>query len=257
MSLREAIAALAARRPLLVVTDFDGTLAPIVDDPSEAQAETAALVALTRLATLPATSVAILSGRPLPDLQRLVGSLPGVILIGEHGSDWGEGEPELDSMLIERLILSLGEIAAAAPGTLVEPKRWSVAFHYRKADDDVAERAVERVLDGPAQIPGVRVSRGKKVVELHVTERTKGDALTDLRRRMAAAGVLFIGDDVTDETAFATLEPGDVGVKVGPPDETLAEHRVAGTGDVAEILDMLFEATGGAAYDPDTERGAI
>ncbi len=90
-----------------------------------------------------------------------------------------------------------------------------------------------------AQVDGAHVTRGKQVVEAAVTQTSKGRAIALLR----AAGdveraVLYLGDDVTDETVFTTLRPGDVGIKVGDG-ETAAAHRVADPHAVRSLLQSL------------------
>ena len=84
----------------------------------------------------------------------------------------------------------------------------------------------------------MHVTHGKQVVELAVVETSKGIALQRLRAMLAADAVLYVGDDVTDETAFAVLGPTDVGVKVGPG-ETLATYRIDGPEDVRSLLQLL------------------
>ena len=81
---------------------------------------------------------------------------------------------------------------------------------------------------------------GKRVVELTVTPETKGTALAGLRQRMGATAVVFIGDDLTDETAFEVLGLPDIGVKVGPG-RTVALHRVGTVEGVAVLLQRLLE----------------
>ena len=83
----------------------------------------------------------------------------------------------------------------------------------------VAERVLDAVRTGPAQLPGVESTAGKAVLEMAVVQVSKGAAIDTLRARLGADAVLFVGDDVTDETAFARLRPGDVGVKVGEGDD--------------------------------------
>ena len=87
--------------------------------------------------------------------------------------------------------------------------------------------------------PGVHLRPGSKVVELSVLGANKGEALASLRQGASADAAVFIGDDVTDEDAFAVLlGPADLAVKVGPG-PTRAPHRVADTGEVAEVLAVL------------------
>ena len=115
-----------------------------------------------------------------------------------------------------------------------------MAFHYRNADQDEAQKVVERILEGPATLPGVEIKHGKKWFELTVVSTNKGTAVEQLRRQVAAEAVLFIGDDVTDEDAFATLTGPDLGIKVGEGD-TLAPYRLTDTEDTARNLAMLCE----------------
>jgi len=91
---------------------------------------------------------------------------------------------------------------------------------------------------GPAAAPGIVVTPGKAVLDLAVTDMSKGLALDRMR---GDAAVFFAGDDVTDETVFARLRPGDVGVKVGEGD-TAAAHRVADPAALADLLGELLTA---------------
>lgn len=243
-SLDERLQHLAGASVLLVASDYDGTLSPIVDDPAMAAPHRAAMVAVRRLAELPRTHVAIISGRALSDLASLTGAPDSVRLVGSHGSefdpDFASRLPAATLDLRERVLRSLNEIAASAPGLSVEAKPASVAFHFRNAETPDAERALRAVESGPATWEGVRVKHGKMVIELAVIATDKGGALATMRHRVGATAVLFLGDDVTDEDAFATLTGPDVGVKVGEGD-TAAAYRVGTTEDVARQLARLCE----------------
>lgn len=234
-----------ARAPvLLVASDFDGTIAPIVADPALAEANRESLVALKALSQMPQTHVAIISGRALADLAERATEAEEIHLVGSHGSEFEAGftTPLTDAgrALLVRIQAEVGEIARRTPGTRVEMKPAALAFHYRNAADEAARAAVEAVLNGPAQHAGVHVRGGKKVVELSVVVTDKGLALRRLRQRLGASAVLFVGDDVTDEDAFKTLAGPDVGIKVGPG-ETTARHRVDGTIAVAQLLALVSE----------------
>src|SRR6185503_19105205 len=99
------------------------------------------------------------------------------------------------------------------------------------------------VSTGPALLDGVFTRHGKKVVELSVVPTNKGDALEKLRGRVGASAVMFLGDDITDEDAFATLAGPDVGIKVGPG-PTRAQYRVADSNEVSRVLARLCELRG-------------
>ena len=242
-TLRERLIDVATTPSLLVACDYDGTMAPIVSDPTLAWPQRETISALRGLAEIADTHVAVISGRSLRDLGRLAG-LPGKVhLVGSHGSeldpDFAERLAPEQRDLLERLARELGAIAERASGLCLEPKPAGVAFHYRNAAEGDGLAAVEAVLAGPAAIEGVHVRHGKKVVELSLFSTHKGDALEDLRRRVGATAVVFFGDDVTDEDAFAALKGPDVGVKVGPG-ETCAAYRVDHPSDVARLLAFLL-----------------
>ncbi len=234
-----------ARTPvLLVASDFDGTIAPIVRDPASAEADRESIVALRMLAELPQTHVAIVSGRALADLASRALDAGDVHLVGSHGSEFETGfvmplPPEAQETL-ERLEAELDRIASWDMGFQVEKKPAAVAFHYRNAAESTAARAVEAVLAGPGRWSGIHVRHGKKVIELSVVQTHKGLALEKLRQRLGATAVLFLGDDVTDEDAFAALCGPDVGIKVGPG-ESQARHRVDSTVEVAHVLAHVAE----------------
>ena len=235
---------LAQTPVLLVASDFDGTLAPIVADPAAAEASRETIVALKALARMPQTHVAIISGRALSDLASRTVEVNDAHLVGSHGSEFEAGFaaplPVEVRQLLERLKTVLGPLAAETPGVQLEEKPASLAFHYRQAEEGVARAVVGAILSGPATWPGVHVRHGKKVIELSVVETNKGAALHRIRQRLGVTAVLFLGDDVTDEDAFDTLAGPDVGIKVGPG-ESRARLRAADPLAVARILARVAE----------------
>jgi len=240
---------------LLVACDYDGTLSPIVSDPMQAFPHRETVVALRNLAALDRTHVAVISGRSLRDLAQLSGLPDTVRLVGSHGSEF---DPDFAAKLSDeqialraRILAELQELAAEADGLHVEEKPASIAFHYRDASEAAARRALERIESGPAAVAEVHTKHGKKVVELLVLPTDKGHALSSVRHRTGATAVAFLGDDRTDEDAFATLTGPDIGIKVGEGD-SLAAYRVADTAQVARVLATLVELredwlSGGAA----------
>ena len=234
-----------ARIPVLLVgCDYDGTLAPIVENPDLAHPNLESVAALRHLASLPDTHVAVISGRSLRDLAAL-SRLPAEIhLVGSHGSEFDAGfTRDLSDEQLELLHViadALDSAATAGPGFSVEAKPASIAFHYRRADPATAAPVVDRILDGVARTPGVEVKLGKMVVELAVIDTDKGTAIEQLRRQTAADAVIFVGDDITDEDAFAVLHGADLGIKVGPGD-TRAQVRIDDTDEVANQLELLCE----------------
>jgi trehalose-phosphatase len=234
-----------ARVPtLLVACDFDGTLAPIVENPMEAAPLPEAVTAIEGLAALPNTAVALISGRARRDLAVLTGLSTGVHLVGSHGSEFAAGF--VDELTEERQKLlgdverELETLVGDQPGVRLEVKPASIAVHVRTATRDVAQRVAEAVRGGPATWPEVVVTNGKEVIELSVITTHKGTALDTLRAQLSADAVVFVGDDVTDENAFAHLDASDVGVKVGSGD-TRARYRVDTEEAAAGLLALLLE----------------
>ncbi|MEQ9332424.1 trehalose-phosphatase [Thalassobaculum sp.] len=248
-----------AHGPLLVALDFDGTLAPIVDRPDGARLEDPMHGHLSDLVELVVT--AVVSGRDLEDLRLRVPT-SGLILVGSHGveiaypGDGVERAPGLaeSDAALGPLIRRLRHATAELPGVLVEPKRHSVAVHWRLAGPVEAVSA-ERVVDSLAgEFPAFVVGRGKMVAEFRpAIDRDKGSAIGLLRGHATVDGVppavLYLGDDVTDEDAFRALDPDrDTGILVAaPPRPSAAGWCLPDTRAVAGFLQSLIEARHAAA----------
>ncbi|MFD4368933.1 trehalose-phosphatase [Rhodococcus sp. NPDC058521] len=244
IELRRALAAVARTPRLLVASDYDGTMAPIVSDPEKAFPLAESVLALRALAGLSATTAAVISGRALKDLAALSRLPSEVHLVGSHGSEFDIGFVHAIDADAKTLLADITEelrgLATRFAGTSVEIKPASVAFHVRNAKADEAAKALDAVRAGAATWQGVDVTEGKSVIELAVVVTDKGHALDIIRHQEAATAAVFIGDDVTDEKAFRRLQGPDIGIKVGPGDSE-AEYRVATTEDVAAALAFLLE----------------
>lgn len=240
--LADALRALATTPVLLVTTDFDGTLAPIVTDPASVEINADALDALTNLSSLPSTHVAILSGRSRNDLKSRFVEPRGIFLIGSHGA-----EPDAlcvptreDAERVDRLVTELTTIAASHPGVFVERKPFGAVLHYRTAENAAGKSAALTARRLAGNLDGIHMREGSCVVEFMIHTADKGTALRSLRHRLGASAVFFAGDDVTDEDAFQSMLPGDVSVKVGNG-TTAARHRVDSPFNVVEILRELLD----------------
>ena len=239
--LQRALTEAAASPRLLVTSDFDGTLAPIVNNPADARPLPEAAAALEELAGLPDTVAALISGRALSVLRELSGMSDAVQAVGSHGAEFDTGFAHaIDTTLLADIVETLNSIAAGRPGVTVEPKLASVALHVRNASesDGVAALALAREA---ALSWDAHSTAGKAVLEFAVIVTDKGEAVDILRNRCAATAVVFLGDDVTDEKAFRRMRDGDIGIKIGPG-ETLARFRVDSPADVAAVLRYLADA---------------
>lgn len=241
------ISRLATCQRLLVASDFDGVLAPIIDDPRRSAPLPTSLAALARLAAIEGTDVAIVSGRERRQLRALVPEPDRFTLVGSHGAEIDDVDPDpADLDLLARLVDELDRLAREIPGFFVESKTLSVAAHFRRIDDEQRRREATERVERLRRRWSAKVVSGKEVVEFTIATATKGDAVLVLAERGDRPTVVYLGDDLTDEDAFAVLGPGDVGIKVGPG-PTSASHRVDTPDDVARFLGRLADLRTGPA----------
>jgi trehalose-phosphatase len=183
--------------------------------------------------------VAIVSGRSLGDLSRF-DFPPAADLIGSHGMETSSSALRpLDDVERQRLDtlrqLAADAASAAGEGAWVESKPASVVLHVREASPELASSAMDTLRWKATAVEGTSAKNGSAVLELFTRSASKGDALTRLGRDIGVASSVFVGDDVTDEEAFAVLGTGDVTVKVGGAD-TIAAYRLRDPDAVAEWL---------------------
>lgn len=253
--LEEALQSFCRNPRILVATDFDGVIAPIVSDRDAVQPDQAALAALRELAELPATSVALVSGRAREDLDKHTRMPSSVVLVGSHGAEVGALPPWMHAEVLDNTALSmtpekeqllasitrtLRSIAAENPGAEVETKPSAAVLHTRNARGRGAINATEAALAYARSLPDVVVTPGKEVVEFSVIHTSKGVAVDALARASAADAWLYVGDDVTDESVFAQMGEGDLAVKVGEGD-TSANLRIADPEAATALFTRLLE----------------
>ena len=242
-ALTEALAGLAARPSILVALDFDGTLAPLQDDPAASRALPEAASAIRALASLPGVHVALVSGRGLENLREVGEADPRVLLVGSHGAEWdlghGRQQAESDAAALAELADEVRAALADVPDARLDVKPHGVTVHSRGLGAEQAQRIAVALAPLRAR-PHVTARDGHDIVELALSAATKADGLTLLRAHTGAEAVLFAGDDVTDEDALAALGPEDVGIRVGEG-ASRARFRVADAAVMARVLTVLLE----------------
>ena len=198
-----------ADSPSGLLTDFDGTLSGIVDDPSGARLVDGAHGALATLAERLAV-VAIVTGRAPLDARRLTG-VPGLLVAGNHGMEWlepGAGEP-VTSPEAASVRARLDEVLGRLPeisGVIPEHKGISASVHYRQAPDPGAARAAILAALGDVSAYGLRIGHGRMIVEIRpVGLGDKGSAVRAIVERFTLRGVVVMGDDVTDLDMFGAV----------------------------------------------------
>lgn len=230
-----------ARGPLLIATDLDGTLAPIVDDPLSAHVPESALAVLDRLSTT--ARVAVVTGRDLNTARRMV-PCEGVTIVGSHGL-----EPSFDSPLlpgVDRLKLAPAlegieqRVISQVPGVYlhIERKAISTAFHFRTAPH--LEPALRKALDPlPKEL---RIREGRMVIEVLPNEQGGKDrALTALVQHFKAKSLVTMGDDRTDVGMFrAAIAERDNGTTVLVCGVAGGEETPPG---ILEHADIMLDST--------------
>jgi trehalose 6-phosphate phosphatase len=256
-------AARLAGRRLAVFLDYDGVLTPIVDRPQDAVMSEGMREAVRALALR--CSVCVVSGRDRPVVQQLMG-VNNLVVAGSHGfeiwspqegtiaHDAATGFEDLISEVRDRLHAEIESI----PGAVVEPKRASVAVHYRLVDPERHAEVTAVVDELLAEYSErLKVTPGKLVYELQPKiDWHKGKAVLHLLRTLDLdtddVVPVYLGDDITDEDAFRALAGRGVGVVVAHPDDpevanrpTAADFVLESTVEVEQFLNTLAQLVQG------------
>jgi trehalose 6-phosphate phosphatase len=243
---------------LAVFLDYDGTLTPIVDRPQDAVISPRMREVVSRLSER--CPVCVVSGRDRPVVQELMG-MYDLVVAGSHGFDiWSPqtGTIEHDAAsgfedLLARVTAKLQDRVASIEGAVVEPKRASVAVHYRLVAEPQraeVERVVERLLtEHPNEL---KVTPGKMVYEVQPNlDWDKGRAVLHLLTVLGLDGddvvPLYVGDDITDEHAFEALAGRGIGVIVANPDAPEAGSRASAADFALESVDEVERFLDGLA----------
>jgi len=238
---------LADATKLLVCLDFDGTLAPIVDDPDAARPTERNQDAVATLADTPAVTTAVVSGRALSDVRERIDG-PS-IYAGNHGLELArEGDISIHPVArehaarIERLCAVLEVVLTAVPNCRIENKRLTGTVHFRTvppAAVPIVRRITHDIVDRFGD-DALELSPGKQILEIGPDLAWgKGDAVEVIAAdEPSETAVIYIGDDVTDESAFRAVEPDGLGIRVGDGPSS-ASARVDSPAAVADFLSWL------------------
>jgi trehalose-phosphatase len=243
----DQIKALTAGRPAIFL-DYDGTLAPIVNDPAKARIPQSTRTAVRAL--LEKAPVAVVSGRSAIDVRDFLG-LSGVVYAGSHGQEisfpndtYFENPASVEHLgALDKAERLLTEGLVGAEGIQIERKPFAIAVHTRRAESDFDRvRAGEMAAEVGASA-GLVVRPGKEVHELRPdVDWHKGRAIEYLLGRLDGHVPLFIGDDETDEDGFsAVLKKGGVAIIVADDQDrkTLAEFSLKDTFATTTFLTKL------------------
>ena len=236
-----------AEAPAGLLTDFDGTISPIVNDPASARLVAGADGALAALAQRLAV-VAVITGRTPLDARRMTG-VPGILIAGNHGMEWlepGASEPTTAAGaadVADRLAEVLGRVPSLS-GVVPEHKGISASVHYRRAPDPEAARSAIVTALGDVEDRGLRINHGRMIVEIRpVGLGDKGSAARAIVERFGLRGVVVLGDDATDLDMFRAVA------------DLRSAGRLRGAiigvgGEAGEILPALVAACDVVLADP-------
>jgi len=252
----EAVEGLAAKMSEVARTavflDYDGTLTPIVGSPEQARLSDEMRATLLRL--VERCDVAVISGRDLEDVRSLIGvdalyyaGSHGYEAVGPGGAHWLLGRGEEHLPLLDHAETALHERLDGIDGVLIERKRFSVAVHFRLAAPEAEETVSDAVDAVVSRHGGLRRSEGKKVIEVQPdVDWHKGKAVEWLAGHMGLdpgdSLIVFVGDDLTDENAFESLQGKGVGVVVRDPSprESYADLALESPSEVRDFLEKLI-----------------
>jgi alpha,alpha-trehalase len=251
---RGLLTAVLARGSLLLCLDFDGTLSEIVPQPADARPLSGVGEVLSALARDPArVTVAIISGREIAEVRRMLGVERGILFAGTHGLEIVGADGV--SRLAPGVEAAEADLAAArawlarnvaiTEGFVIEDKRIAIAVHYRMVEPALArERCAALRNFVEAKTPGLRILRGKMIDELLPRGiGGKGRAIRTLLQECAypKSVPVYFGDDTTDEDAFQQIRDDGIGVLVGSARPSWARYRVASPSEVRRLLAELAQ----------------
>lgn len=234
--------------------DFDGTLAPIVPNPMKVQISKKVIQNLVKLSQLPSVLVGIVSGRELNFMQKHFESKK-LFLVGSHGAEMAYKGMFIsrDEMLttakrIHQKVDKFSPAIKKTRGAIIEAKKFGVALHYRQCFPEGKKqiRRLSRTIVSYLPDAKVTIFRGKQVAEINPKFGwTKGRAIEDIRQRFPDKDRLeiYIGDDISDETAFNILNStGQYTVRVRKRKDSAAKYYLHSQGEVELFLNNLANA---------------
>ncbi|WP_163271381.1 trehalose-phosphatase [Chelativorans alearense] len=230
-----------------IFLDFDGTLAEFAEHPDAVSVPLPTREVLGRLEKSTRGALAIVTGRPIADIDRFLAPLR-LPVAGVHGLERRAAGGKRTTATVDRAKFAAMEeklraFTLAHPGTMVETKSGSLALHYRRRPElsEACMAAVHEAVDG---FKGLHILHGKMVIEVKSGKATKADAVAAFMGETPFCGrvPLFAGDDVTDEDAFREIaRTGGISIKIGRG-STVAAFRTGGVAAFRDWLGLLADS---------------
>ncbi len=227
-----------AGRELFLCLDFDGTLAPIVDDPEQAAMPTDTRAILAKL--MERHPIAVISGRSLDDLRDRVG-LPDVLCGGNNGAEMEDTEAcAAGRVPLEEFLAAARQAFASFPGVQVEDKGFTATIHFRRVEPMLLGEFMASLQEIVREFAEkVSVTEGRKAFEIRPPgAASKGNAVRRLMEGLAKGRLpVYVGDDTSDEDAFRAVRGVGISIAVGGSPE--ADYYLRNQGEVHEFLKLL------------------
>jgi len=245
-SIQELIQSYQQASACLLILDYDGTLMDFHVDPQAVNPDKALLHALKSLSVLPKNKVVINTGRDKKTIHEWLGHLP-LDFAAEHGvwikygSKWKKN-PGLRDEWKKQIRPVLEQLVERTPGSFVEDKEYSLAWHYRRVDKELGAKRVREFKDVLTYLISslnLQVLDGNKVVEVKNAGVSKGAATLTWSEAKEWDFVLAIGDDTTDEDMFKVLPADAYTIKVGDQ-PSIAKYRISSVGQVRQLLNIFL-----------------
>jgi len=237
----------AARR--LVVSDYDGTLVPFAEYPGLARPDKRVRSLLRRIVDDPKTDILLISGRDKKTLEEWFGEFD-MYLVAEHGfwlklkeNSWMKIHKNVDTSWIPSIQAILERYVDRVPGSFIETKDFSVVWHFRMADPELASQKFSELIDDLMSYTAnidVQILPGNRVIEIRPSGVNKGNALRYFLSRETYDFILAMGDDVTDEDMFRALPDSACTIKVGMI-ESVAKYNIPDCSEALGLLEELVE----------------
>lgn len=232
----------------LILLDYDGTLVPFMPEPDAAKPDQSVLKIIGNLSADPANRVVLLSGRERRILESWFGKFR-IGIVAEHGvwvrkrqQGWQLSD-QVENWWKARISPIMEQIADRLPGAFVEEKEFSLVFHYRKSDPELAllrTKELTNSLMNIAPAMNLELLPGNKILEIRNSNADKGTAALQFLSPDPKEFIIAIGDDLTDEDLFRSLPPAAVTIHVGVT-ASIAKFTLRNPAEVRQFLESLCE----------------
>jgi trehalose 6-phosphate phosphatase len=248
---------LVEKRHLCLFLDYDGTLTPIVQRPQDAALSMEARELLKSLSRCDRIEIAIISGRALPDIKKLVG-VKGITYVGNHGMEiespnlnFKHSMPTGYKNDLKQISAILHQALGRTEGVIIEDKGYSISLHYRLVDPKViplVKESFKNAVSAYVHKKRIAVRDGKMVIEVRPPlDWDKGKAVLWILEKKHSVPknvemlATYVGDDLTDEDAFVALKNEGLTIVVGQTEQSEAQYYLNDTAEVIEFLRQILE----------------